>query len=160
VSLLRAIKEYLLTAVFGLGLCLTGVGHHGAAEAADWPQWRGPNRDGKSSETGLLKKWPEGDPKLLWEITGLGKGYSSLAVADGKLYTMGDVRLGSEKVQYVLAYDLSTRKRLWAAKVGPTHSDGPRCTPTIDDSFVYAIGTAGRTPSSSTATSISAMLTF
>jgi outer membrane protein assembly factor BamB len=142
-SLLRAIKEYLLAAVFGLGLCLTGVGHHGATEAADWPQWRGPNRDGICTETGLLKSWPEGGPKLVWELTGLGKGYSSLAIADGKLYTMGDVRLGSEKVQCVLAYDLSTRKRLWAAKVGPTHSDGPRCTPTIDGGLIYAIGTAG-----------------
>ncbi len=56
---------------------------------------------------------------------------------------MGDVRLGSENVQCVLAYDLSTRKRLWAAKVGPTHNDGPRCTPTVDEGLIYAIGTSG-----------------
>jgi len=142
-SLLRTIKKYLLAAIFGLGLCLTGLGYYSTAEAADWPQWRGPSRDGICTETSLLRSWPEGGPKLLWEITGLGKGYSSLAIVDGRFYTMGDVRLESEKVQCVLAYDLSTRKRLWAAEVGPTHSDGPRCTPTIDDGLIYAIGTAG-----------------
>ena len=141
--MLRTIRECLPATVVGLSVCLIALGYHSTAKAADWPQWRGPNRDGICTETGLLRSWPEGGPKLLWELTGLGKGYSSLAIADGKLYTMGDVRLGSEKVQCVLAYDLSRRKRLWAAEVGPTHSDGPRCTPTIDDGFVYAIGTAG-----------------
>lgn len=141
--MLRTIKEYLFVAIFAFGLCLIGSQYYSIAEAADWPQWRGANRDGIGTETSLLRSWPEGGPKLLWEITGLGKGYSSLAIVDGKLYTMGDVRLESEKVQCVLAYDLSTRKRLWAAEVGPTHSDGPRCTPTIDDGLIYAIGTAG-----------------
>ncbi len=142
-SLLRTIKDCLLVTIFGVGLCLICMGHYSTAEAADWPQWRGPNRDGICTETGLLKSWPEGGPKLLWEITGLGKGYSSLTIVDGRFYTMGDVRLGSEKVQCVLAYDLSTCKRLWTAKVGAPHSDGPRCTPTVDDGLVYAIGTDG-----------------
>lgn len=116
-----------------------------AAEAADWPQWRGPDREGTSAETGLLKSWPEAGPKLICEIAGLGKGYSSVAIVDGKLYTMGDVgpEGGSEKTQCVLAYDLATNKRLWTAAVGSTHGDGPRCTPTVDDGAVYAIGTSG-----------------
>jgi len=50
--------------------------------AADWPQFRGPNRDGKSRETGLLKKWPEAGPRLVRTISGLGEGYSSPSIAD------------------------------------------------------------------------------
>ena len=107
--------------------------------AADWPQWRGPNRDGVCTETGLLQQWPKDGPKLLWEISGLGPGYSSVSIAKGRLYTMGD----REKSQFVYAYDLNTHKELWAAKVGGSHDDGPRCIPTVDGDFVYAIGTSG-----------------
>jgi len=126
-----------------LAACMFVVVFEGSVLAADWPQWRGPNRDGVCTETGLLKQWPKDGPKLLWEITGLGPGYSSVSIANGRLYTMGD----REKLQYVYAYDLSTRKELWAAKVGPAHggpaSPGPRCVPTVDGGFVYAIGTSG-----------------
>lgn len=115
----------------------------GAVPAADWPQFRGPNRDGVCQETGLLKEWPKGGPKLLWEITGLGVGYSTVSTANGKLYTMGDGELDGKEAQLVYAYDLKTQKRLWAAKVGGTHDDGPRCTPTVDGDSVYAIGTDG-----------------
>jgi len=107
--------------------------------AADWPQWRGPNRDGICTETGLLKEWPKDGPKLLWEISGLGPGYSTVSIAHGRLYTMGD----RQRRQYVYAYDLSTRKELWAAEVGASHNDGPRCAPTVEEGFVYAIGTSG-----------------
>jgi outer membrane protein assembly factor BamB len=142
--MVRSIRERLF-----VGLCLIGLGYHCSAGAADWPQWRGPNRDAKSSETGLLKEWPEGGPRLLWEIKGLGIGYSSAAIANGKLYTMGDRSDKgrsdrSAKAQYVIAYDLATQKELWATKVGPRHSDGgPRCTPTVNDGLVYALGTEG-----------------
>jgi outer membrane protein assembly factor BamB len=143
-SVLRTIRERLFVPTFAFGLFLSGLSCWSAAQAADWPQWRGPNRDGICAETGLLESWPEGGPKLLWEMTGLGTGYSSLAIVDGKLHTMGDIRVESEKVQCVLAYDLSTRERLWAAEVGPPHDDGgPRCTPTVDNGLIYAIGTAG-----------------
>jgi outer membrane protein assembly factor BamB len=141
--MLRAIGECLFVPVFSLAVCLIGSGFCCAVQAADWPQWRGPGRDGICAETGLLKSWPEGGPKLSWELAGLGKGYSSLAIVNGKFYTMGDIKLESENVQCVLAYDLSTKKRLWAAKVGGPHSDGPRCTPTVDNGFVYAVGTDG-----------------
>jgi outer membrane protein assembly factor BamB len=130
--------------VLGLVLCLSALGYNNVTHATDWPQWRGPNRDGVCTETGLLKSWPDDGPKLLWEITGLGPGYSSMSIVHGKLYTMGDVSLDSDKAQCVLAYDLATHKRIWTAKVGPTHSDGgPRCTPTINDGLAYAIGTSG-----------------
>jgi len=141
--MLETIRDRLYLRIFGLAVFIVGLGFFSAAQAADWPQWRGPNRDGICNETGLLKSWPEGGPKLLWEITGLGTGYSSLTFGDGKFYTMGDISLNSGKVQCLLAYDLSTRKRLWAAEVGPPHKDGPRCAPTIDDGLVYATGTSG-----------------
>ena len=139
------IRKYLFLAVSGLVLCLIGLSCYSVAKAEDWSQWRGPNRDGLCTETGLLKSWPEGGPKLLWELTGLGTGYSSVTIINGKLYTMGDrsIKESAENAQYVIAYDLRTRKELWAAKVGPSHKDGPRCTPTVDDDYVFAIGTDG-----------------
>ncbi len=124
-------------------VCISLVVLEGGLFAADWPQWRGPNRDGVCTEKGLLKQWPEGGPKLLWEISGLGPGYSTVSIKAGRLYTMGDRQVGGEKAQFVYAYDLNTHKELWAAKVGPGHDDGPRGTPTVDDGFVYAIGTSG-----------------
>jgi len=142
--MLRIIKRRRFVSVIGPVLCLGMLVFNNAANGADWPQWRGPNRDGVCSETGLLKSWPEDGPKLLWETKGLGPGYSSMAIVDGRLYTMGDISLDSQQTQCVLAYDLATHKRLWAAKAGPVHKDGgPRCTPTIDNGSVYAIGTSG-----------------
>ncbi|HEC02041.1 MAG TPA: hypothetical protein ENI81_00765, partial [Phycisphaerales bacterium] len=72
------------------------------AGAVDWPQFRGPTRDGLSPETGLLKKWPAGGPKELWSVDGLGVGYSSVAVVDGTIYTTG--MIGKEGVLF--AFDL------------------------------------------------------
>jgi hypothetical protein len=60
-----------------------------AQAGGDWPQWRGTDRDGLSKETGLLKQWPEGGPPLAWKATGAGRGYSSMSLAGGRLYTMG-----------------------------------------------------------------------
>src|SRR5688572_29740058 len=84
------------------------------AFAADWPQWRGPDRNGISKETGLLGKWPEGGPPLAWKATGLGTGHSSIAVANGRVYTLGDGSDGS----YVRALDEKSGKPLWSAKLG------------------------------------------
>jgi outer membrane protein assembly factor BamB len=151
-SFLRVAKERLLAVVFGVVVCSVGLPFYDLAGAADWPRWRGPNLDGVCTETGLLKVWPEGGPKLLWEMTGLGPGYSGIAIANGRLYTMGDRSVGAQtewversgKLQCLIAYDLTTRKELWAAIVGPPHDDGgPRCTPTVHDGLVYAIGTSG-----------------
>ena len=112
--------------------------------AGDWPQFHGPARDSISRETHLLEKWPEEGPKQRWQLDGLGKGYSTVSIANGTLYTMGDLELpGQEEQQYVLAYDLQTRKRLWTTPIGPPHKDGPRCTPTIEGGKAYAIGTDG-----------------
>ncbi len=115
----------------------------GLLPGANWPQFRGPDRDGVCRETGLLQQWPAEGPKLLWDMPGLGTGYSSIAIADGRVYSMGDRTVGGEKAQHVYAYDLDTRRQLWTTPVGPSHQDGPRCTPTVDGDFVYAIGTSG-----------------
>ena len=139
----RAPGVWALAAVFALAVQL-GV------SAADWPHFRGPNSDGICPETGLLKEWPEGGPKLLWTMRGLGTGYSSVTIVGGKLFTMGDLAGGvpqagerSGKRQFVIAFDLASQKKLWTAEVGPPHGDGSRCTPTVDDGLVYAIGTDG-----------------
>ena len=126
----------------GLALCLIGTSYNSVAEAADWPQWRGPNRDGKSSETGLLKKWPEGGPKLLWSIEGLGTGFSTVSVADGLLYTTGMV--GKEGILF--AYDLQGNPK-WKKPYGSEwrgSSPGVRTTPTVDQDRVYVMSGHGR----------------
>src|SRR5689334_24543128 len=82
--------------------------------AGNWPQWRGPNRDGISKETGLLKQWPADGPPLVWKATGAGAGYSSFSISDGKLYTMG---LRGDR-EYVIAFDIATGKEAWATAHG------------------------------------------
>ena len=110
--------------------------------AADWPQWRGPNRDGKSAETGLLQEWPDGGPALAWKTEGVGSGFSSVSVADGRIYTMGDLEDG----QYVFALKEDGGEILWKTKVGPIHEDdygGSRCTPTTDGDRLFVTNTEG-----------------
>lgn len=91
---------------------LVGVGV--PADSADWPQWRGPNRDGISLETGLLKEWPEGGPPVLWQVDSVGVGYSSIAVKDGRIYTQGDL----DGVEHVIALDAHDGRTLWAVQPG------------------------------------------
>ena len=112
-------------------------------DSGDWPQFRGPRRDALCAETGLLTTWPAEGPKLLWKWEGLGRGYSSVSIVGDKLYTMGDRAAGEKESQFVLALDLATQKEVWAARIGPPHADGPRCTPTVDGDLLYAIGTEG-----------------
>jgi outer membrane protein assembly factor BamB len=109
-----------------------------SASAADWPQFRGPNRDDVSKETGLLKEWPKDGPKLDWKGTGVGGGYSSLAVAGDNVYTLGNQR---DKTRlYVL--NRKTGKVLWSVEVGSAGGN-LGCTPTADGSLVYTITQAG-----------------
>src|SRR5512137_2830739 len=103
-----------------------------SASAADWPQWRGPNRDGKSLETGLVASWPAGGPRLVWKAQGLGESYSSFAVVGSRLYTQG--QQGNQ--QFVLAIDVNTGKQVWRTPSGRAYGNergnGPRGTPTVD----------------------------
>lgn len=125
--------------------CLVlGISGSWARAAQDWPQFHGPNRDNICTEKGLLQQWPEGGPKLLWTLKGLGRGYSNISISQGKIFTMGDRKVGDDEAQFVLAFDLASRKELWATRIGPPHSDGgPRCTPTVDGARTYVIGTDG-----------------
>ena len=113
------------------------------ALAGDWPQWRGPNRDESSTETGLLKQWPASGPKRAWLFEKAGQGYSGFSVAAGKLFTLG-TREGKE---ILLALDANTGKELWAEPVGEilgnNWGDGPRGTPTVDADRVYALSGKG-----------------
>jgi outer membrane protein assembly factor BamB len=108
--------------------------------AADWPQWRGPGRDGLSADVDLLKAWPEKGPPLVWKTGGLGVGYSSVAVAGGRIFSMGDLKDKSQ----VIAFDLSGKK-LWSAPLGRTGGNyaGTRSTPTVDGDLVFALGQFG-----------------
>ncbi len=112
-----------------------------SAFCEDWPQFRGPRRDGKSLETGLLKKWPSGGPKLLWTVQGLGKGYSQAVVANERVYVTGMV----EKTGYVSAFDLAGEVK-WKKPYGKEWTKtypGSRCTPTVDKGFIYIITSLG-----------------
>lgn len=114
-----------------------------AQTPGEWPQWRGANRDGISKETGLLKQWPADGPPLVWKATGAGTGYSSFAVAGGRIFTMG-LRGNRE---YVIAFDVATGKEVWATAHGGKfqndRGDGPRGTPTVDSDKVYSMGGNG-----------------
>jgi outer membrane protein assembly factor BamB len=110
---------------------------------ADWGQFRGPQRDGISTDTGLLPQWPAGGPPLLWKVNGLGQGYSSVSVTAKQIFTMGDVDGGC----HLIALSLADGKVQWKLRVGDSSSPGgyagPRCTPASDGTLVYAIGQNG-----------------
>ena len=130
---LRACLPFLF-----LGACLS-------ASANDWPQFRGPDRDGISKETGLLKDWPAGGPPLAWKANGLGKGYSTISVADGRIYTIGD----RGDASFVVALKEPDGSPAWTAKLGEPGSvgwggfEGPRASPTVAGKLVYAVGQHG-----------------
>lgn len=116
---------------------------------AEWPSYHGPDRDNISGETGLLDAWPEGGPRLLWTAKGLGSGYSSVAIADGRIFTAGML----EKTTHVLALDLSGSV-LWKKPNGPSWEatrsqpwavpySGARGTPTVNGSTVYHLAELG-----------------
>lgn len=111
--------------------------------AADWPQWRGPDRTDQSPDTGLMKTWPSGGPKRLWMSTNGGLGYSGYSIVDGKLYTMGL----KEGVEFLIAMDANTGADLWSTEVGKRYEnrwgDGPRTTPTVDGDRIYTMGGQG-----------------
>src|ERR1051325_52323 len=124
----------------GLGFICTTFG-------ADWPQWRGPQRNGVSAETGLLKQWPKNGPKLLWKVADIGSGYSTPALAGERLYLLANEGMENEFVQ---THAVSDGKRGWRTrlgKVGPNNPQmnyaAPRSTPTVDGELTYALGSDG-----------------
>lgn len=114
---------------------------HITSKTGDWPEFHGPRRDSICTETGLLKEWPEGGPRLLWKREGLGRGMSTISIAGGKVFTTGD-RKGEG--QYLICLDLKECKELWATRIGAPYKEfGALCTPTVDGHAVYTTSTAG-----------------
>jgi outer membrane protein assembly factor BamB len=137
-----------------LALALLGgsrpVGAADSPQGDNWFQWRGPHRDGVSRDTGLLKTWPKNGPPLLWEAKGAGRGYASLAISHGRIYTMGDgPSTATDKDEYLLCFDETNGKQLWKAKLGPAWNSGSpswqssRSTPTVDGDLVYVLTPRG-----------------
>ena len=108
----------------------------------EWPQWRGPSRDGSSPETGLLARWPEAGPKVLWTQP-VGEGYSSVVVARGRAFTM--YQEGPREV--VVCFDAATGERRWAfsypARFENEYGHGPRSTPAVAGEHLYTVGGTG-----------------
>ncbi|MGV3774097.1 MAG: PQQ-binding-like beta-propeller repeat protein [Verrucomicrobiales bacterium] len=109
----------------------------------DWPQWRGKDRTGISRETGWMKDWPDEGPKQLWRNK-IGIGWSSVSVADGRVFTMGNI----DEVDYVYAFDAVNGKPAWSYKYPCSSKDpngypGTRCTPTVDGDRVYTVSREG-----------------
>jgi outer membrane protein assembly factor BamB len=135
VALMQSSNATTFLAMAAAALSLTSV------SAADWPQWRGPNRDGISAETGLLKSWPEGGPRLVWKSTGLGSGYSTVSTVGKRIFTEGD----RSDASFVIALNADDGKQIWAAKVGKMGAPGwggfagPRATPTVDGDLMFCL---------------------
>lgn len=114
-----------------------------SASPSDWPQWRGPNRDGRSAATGLLERWDEAPP-LLWQSEGVGAGYASVSIAEGRIYTTGNFSDG----QSVVAADATDGRVLWRTPItdrSPRHGyEGSRSTPTVDGDRLYVVASSGR----------------
>jgi outer membrane protein assembly factor BamB len=127
--------------------CGTGIALLSLLLAANWPQWRGPGRDGLSAEIGLLQEWPAEGPPLLWQQSGLGDGYSTPAVVGDRIYLVSSEGLDNEFVQ---ALAVEGGRRVWSTRIGKVgepdqqpNYPGARSTPTIDGDRVYALGSDG-----------------
>ncbi|MEO1614595.1 MAG: PQQ-binding-like beta-propeller repeat protein [Planctomycetota bacterium] len=134
--------------LFGCLTCLLAFSQPGHGGDADWPQWRGPARDGHAAPQELLQSWPEGGPALVWSAKDLGTGYSAVTEFEGRLYTMGSV----EDQAYVICLSAEDGSKLWQTPVGPAGKKGDyntgwgagqRGTPTIDGDQVFVITDLG-----------------
>ena len=115
----------------------------GLAQAGDSPQFRGPHRDGRFEEEGLLKSWPENGPPLLWITRGLGKGYSSPSVAGGKIYVPGMIEPSTSGI-FVIGLDGAIERTIpLGAETTDAQAPGPRSTPTIEGDTLYMLSGLG-----------------
>jgi len=130
---INIIFQYVFFMLIG-SLIVTNIAY-AACPNAGWPRFHGPNRDNLSTETGLLKKWPQNGPALLWTARGLGHGYSTVSIAAGMIYTAGNI----EKDTVITALNMDG-EILWQVKNGPAWTKdrpGSRGTPTIDENRLY-----------------------
>jgi outer membrane protein assembly factor BamB len=135
--MLRPDRSLLVTGAFLLAVPLA---------AADWPQWRGPHRDGHAPDISLSRSWPETGPPVAWRVDGLGSGHSTPSIADGRLFLI--VNHGMD--ESVVALDANDGSKLWQrrfGRVGAPDQDpsypGARSTPTADGDRVYALSSDG-----------------
>ncbi|WP_437229141.1 PQQ-binding-like beta-propeller repeat protein [Planctomicrobium sp. SH661] len=133
----------LLTA---LTVCVSSATQAGE----NWPTFRGSDRSAVSSDTGLLERWPEEGPPLLWKGTGAGRGYAELAVADGRIYTLGDApSTADDKDEYLVCFDQKTGEQIWRTKTGAPWTEGKpdwqssRATPSVDGDLVFVLTPQG-----------------
>ena len=128
---------------FVLGFALT-LGIALTLPAADWPQFRGPNRDGVSKETGQLKEWPQDGPTKVWQVKGLGLGYGTPSIADGKIFGMGT----RDEKDGVWALNETDGSELWFTPFDEprkiNQNNGPSGTPTFHEGKLYAISSKGK----------------
>jgi outer membrane protein assembly factor BamB len=111
--------------------------------AEDWPQYRGPNHDGSSSET-LRTNWVEQPPEIVWKKE-IEPGWGSITVSGGRVYTQVNRRLSGQPREVCVALNADTGAELWAASLdqayypdaGTGNTDGPRSTPTVDGDRVF-----------------------
>jgi len=130
---LGIIRQYFSIVLIG-SLIFTDISCAADPESY-WPQFHGPNRNNLSTEKGLLKKWPEKGPELIWTARGLGYGYSTVSIASGKIYTAGNIQ--ADTVITAMNIDGNV---LWQVKNGPAWTKdrpGTRGTPTIDEERLY-----------------------
>jgi len=105
----------------------------GEMDSGDWPQWRGPVRDGVSTEKNLLDRWPEGGPPLAWKAEGLGRGLAAAVVLKGRFYIVGD----HDQQSFLQCYDFATQKQIWSCKIGKAWAGGEGASPAIDGDALF-----------------------
>lgn len=125
-----------------LTACLLGIPARPSL-AADWPRWRGPDLNGISKETGWTTQFPASGPKVLWKAN-VGTGFSSIAVANGRAYSMGN----KADTDTVYCFDAETGKVLWrhaypCELLDKYYEGGPGSTPTVDGDRVYTFSKTG-----------------
>jgi len=121
-----------------------------SASGADWPQWRGPNRDGISSESGWLGNWPAAGPKILWQKE-IGRGFATISVSNGRVYTMGNTaksKSDANQKDVVYCFNADTGREIWnfpydCPLLARNHEGGPCATPTVSGQRVYTFSKEG-----------------
>lgn len=134
---MRKVIVFLVVSALLCGAILT-------ASATEWPQWRGPNRDGVSSEIGILKEWAASGPKVLWKHP-LGEGFSGISVSQGRVYTM----FSKGNDEFIICLNATDGQEIWRFRSDDNYHEGqggngPRATPTLDGDLLFTVSAYGK----------------